>query len=41
MGSDPRMQSEVDLNVFQERRKCGLMTNEEAEWWKDYVQKTP
>jgi hypothetical protein len=35
------MHSEVDSNVSQKRRKCGLMTKEEAEWWKDYVQKTP
>jgi hypothetical protein len=29
----------IDLNVFQKRRKCGLTTKEEAEWWKDYYRK--
>jgi hypothetical protein len=39
IGKDPRLHNEVDLNVFQKRRKCGLIKNEEAEWWKDYVRK--
>jgi len=39
IGNDPRLHREDDLNMFQVRRKCGLMTNEEAEWWKDYVRK--